>query len=476
MQHSSKLKFKKAFYRYLLEAYIIFAIMSFFVVAIISDRLITNRMIYDKAGALYSEAVYIASSYAKQMYSGSLSIKDAGAQLKAIDTYLGCSIWIVDVSGRVILNTRDENAYENEMVINEFDPTEMVSSFMIGDFYGLQDSQVLSVYAPINSDFKIRGYVFIHSHLDDLMSRKEKTLNIVYITMVIIWLISLLVFGTFSAVIYLPLRKIIKATEEYAKGNYNYPLEIRNENELGYLGGTLGYMASEIARTEDNQKKFIANVSHDFRSPLTSIKGYLEAMIEGVIPPEMHEKYLGIVLNETERLTKLTSSLLQLNNLNISGVQLEIKDFDINQLIKRTCETFEGQCQKRRIAIDLVLTGERMLVSADEDKIGQVINNLLDNAIKFSNDNSIIKIETTEKGDKLFVSVKDSGIGIPKESIPLIFDRFYKSDHSRGKDKKGTGLGLSIIKEILKAHDENINVVSTEGVGTEFTFTVKRVI
>ncbi len=249
---------------------------------------------------------------------------------------------------------------------------------------------------------------------------------------------------------------------------------VESEDEMGYLAATLSYMASEIARSEDDQKKFVANVSHDFRSPLTSIKGYLEAMIDGTIPPEMHEKYLSILLNETERLTKLTNSLLTLNNLNTKGIMLNKSDFDINGVIRNVAASFEGTCRERTIAIELVLTGDQMYVFADVDKIQQVLYNLLDNAIKFSHHDSIIKMETTEKHNKIFVSVKDSGIGIPKDDLKLIWDRFYKSDLSRGKDKKGTGLGLSITKEIIRSHGENINVISTEGVGTEFIFSLPK--
>jgi signal transduction histidine kinase len=203
------------------------------------------------------------------------------------------------------------------------------------------------------------------------------------------------------------------------------------------------------------------------------MRGYLEAMLDGTIPPEMYEKYLNIVLNETDRLTKLTNSLLTLNNLNTKGMMLDKSRFDINQVIKNTAASFEGTCHQKSISIELVLTGEKMHVIADMGKIQQVLYNLVDNAIKFSHKNSSIKIETNEKSNKLFVSVKDSGIGIPKESLKLIWNRFYKTDLSRGKDKKGTGLGLSIAKEIIQAHNEHINVISTEGIGTEFIFTLE---
>ena len=156
-------------------------------------------------------------------------------------------------------------------------------------------------------------------------------------------------------------------------------------------------MASEIARSEEEQKKFVANVSHDFRSPLTSIRGYLEAMLDNTIPPQMLEKYLQIVLNETDRLTKLTNSLLTLNNLNTRGMMLDRTDFDINQVIRSTAASFEGTCRSKMLSIELILTGDILYVNADMDKIQQVLYNLLDNAIKFSHHNSVIKVETAEK-------------------------------------------------------------------------------
>lgn len=213
---------------------------------------------------------------------------------------------------------------------------------------------------------------------------------------------------------------------------------------------------------------------HDFRSPLTSIKGYVEAMIDGTIPVEMQEKYLKIISYEAERLEKLTRGLLTLNELDIHKRMLNIQDFDINQTIKSTAASFEGTCTTRQILLELILSGQTLYAHADLEQIQQVLYNLLSNAIKFSPDHSTITIETTEKNGKIFVSVKDHGIGIPKSSLNRIWERFYKIDRSRGKDQKGTGLGLAIVKEIISAHGQHINVISTEGVGTEFIFTLEQ--
>ena len=237
------------------------------------------------------------------------------------------------------------------------------------------------------------------------------------------------------------------------------------------MAGTLNYMSGELNKLEEYQRNFIANVSHDFRSPLTSIKGYLEAIIDGTIPPEMYEKYLTRVISETERLTKLTQGMLTLNSLDSKGY-LSRSSFDINRVIKDTAASFEGTCGKKNINFELTFSDNIQMVYADLGKIQQVLYNLIDNAIKFSHQDSTIYIQTRIKNEKIFVSVKDTGIGIPKDSVQKVFDRFYKSDLSRGKDKKGTGLGLAIVKEIIQAHGENIDVVSTEGVGSEFIFSL----
>ena len=189
---------------------------------------------------------------------------------------------------------------------------------------------------------------------------------------------------------------------------------------------------------------------------------------------KFQEKYLNIVLTETERLNKLTNGLLTLNSYNSKDSLLEKTEFDLHAIIKSTVESFEGTCRQRHIFVDLVFCDKIMPVYADMGKIQQALYNLIDNAIKFSDTDSTIFVETTQKNEKVFVSVKDTGIGIPKDSIPKIWDRFYKTDLSRGKDKKGTGLGLAITKEIIQAHNENINVISTEGVGTEFIFSLPK--
>ena len=467
---------RKTLYLKFLLAYLIFGFFGFIAVATFVYSMTLEHLKREKADSLYKEATLVANTYASDLYSNQTSLDAVKTQLDALDTYLSSTVWIINPSGRIILDSSAPVDIENPILIEDFDPTITAGSYYtVGYFFDTFDEEMLSVFAPITSSFKVNGYVVIHTPTQTIHASAESLLNISYILLIIMLLLSMIILFFFTEMVYIPLRRITYATEQYAGGNMHYEFQVDSEDEMGYLAASLSYMASEIAKSEDNQKKFIANVSHDFRSPLTSIKGYLEAMLDGTIPPEMHEKYLQIVLNETERLTKLTNGLLQLNNLNTKGMLLGRSDFDINQVIRNTAATFEGICKSKMIGIELVLTGEQLIVNADLDRIQQVLYNLLDNAIKFSHNDSIIKIETTEKNSKVLVSVKDNGIGIPKESQKLIWDRFYKTDLSRGKDKKGTGLGLSIVKEIIRSHGENINVVSTEGVGSEFLFTLAKV-
>ena len=466
---------KKTLYLRIILAYILFGLFGFFSVATIISRLTTEYCVRDKARLLYGEASRISDTYALQLYKSKVSLEEVQAQMEALSSYMDTEIWILNPSGRMVVNSKQAPDPEQETFVEDFDSTITAGNYYTtGTFFDSFENDVLSVIAPITSDFKIRGYVVIHLPMESIRADANGMLNISYMLLVILIVLSLIILLFFTEYVYRPLRHIIAAAEQYALGNMHYPISIEREDELGYLSASLGYMAETIARAEDDQKKFIANVSHDFRSPLTSMRGFLEAMLDGTIPPDRYEHYLKVVLGETERLTKLTNGLLTLNNLNTGGILLQRTDFDINAVIRSVGASFEQTCRDRRIRIQLVLTGRILYVNADLEKIQQVLYNLVDNAIKFSRPDSEITIDTTEKGDTVFVSVRDNGIGIPKEDQSLIWDRFYKTDLSRGKDKKGTGLGLCIVREIIRAHNENINLVSTEGVGSTFTFTLRR--
>ena len=407
------------------------------------------------------------------MYDGKRPDLDAfSSQLKSLGTYLRAEIWVADNHGSIFMDSRDGS--RTQTVIPDFDPTASGSrSYTIGNYYGLFNEDVLTVSAPVTGNYTTYGYVILHLPVSEIAHSQSNILDILYITSAAIFGLSLIILLVFTQTVYLPLRKITVGAKEYAAGHLDYRIQVKTHDEMGYLSDTLNYMSDELDKMEEYQRNFIANVSHDFRSPLTSIKGYLEAILDGTIPPEMYEKYISRVISETERLHKLTESMLTLNSLDARGY-LTRTNFDINRVIKDTAASFEGTCGKKNISFDLTFSDTIQMVYADVEKIQQVMYNLIDNAIKFSHNDSVIYIQASGQYEKVFVSVKDTGIGIPKDSLKKIWERFYKTDLSRGKDKKGTGLGLSIVKEILQSHGENIDVISTEGVGTEFIFSLPR--
>ena len=459
--------------------YLVAAILGFTFVAEGTSRMVLNHMTTQKADTLYREAALLSTNYAEDYYRSKTasSLETVHSHLSALDAYLDAEIWMIDIDGRVILESDKKLlALRNQPhIVENFDPTSFGTSYyMTGEFFGEFDEEMLSVISPINYNLRVRGYLVMHTSMQELYASKEAVLNIVYLTLAILLAISFIALLCIGYLIYYPMKKITKAASEYAAGNLDYQVELDTEDEFGRLAGSMNLMAKELNDMESYERKFIANISHDFRSPLTSIKGYVEAMMDGTIPFEFQEKYFNIVLFETDRLKKLTEELLTLNSFGSKRGMLEITSFDINAVIKTTAASFEGRCRERKISIDLLFESWHEPVKADMSKIQQVLHNLIDNAIKFSNDNSTIEVETTVKHEKVFVSVKDHGSGIPKEHQKKIWERFYKSDSSRGKDKRGTGLGLAIVKEIIQTHGEHINVISTEGVGTEFIFSLPK--
>ena len=455
----------------LLIGYFIFGILGIIAISTISSQ-VPLRYLEDHYGRnLYERARLIARD-CRRTYTDGLD-PSTYQTLNGAAAALDADIWLVKSDGMISYDT-SYRLVNNRL--EGFDPSASGDRlFLIGNFADQYPSgDVITAYAPITANFTTYGYVMIHQPVRIVHEARDSVLEVQYIIFLIIFALAFFILLLVRLIVLKPLNRINTAAMEYAQGNLKYELILHSQDEMGQLADTLNYMAHELNHAEEYQRKFISNVSHDFRSPLTSIKGYLEAMLDGTIPPELQDKYMRIVISETERLTALTKSTLELQSLQSRKMALTPTRFDINQVIRDTVASFEGICIPRHIILELVFHDDTMFVQADKLKIQQVLYNLLDNAIKFSHDNSSILMETSEKHGKVFVSVKDFGVGIPRDSIKKIWSRFYKTDSSRGKDKKGTGLGLSIVREIIVAHGENIDVISTEGIGSEFIFSLPR--
>lgn len=451
--------------------FILVTLTSFILTSYVSSNLTYKHQINTETTNLYEEASYLSTQYGINYYNRTMTIDNIRSVCTAISTYMDCSVIMIDRDGTILMDTNKK--HEGTQI--NFDPTLSGNTNRFTDeFYGLYSEEQLSVFYPITYYYQTRGYIVISKPISVIKTEADSVFNYNYITMLFTLFLTLLALFLLLADILHPIKKITKLTEDYSKGDFSQKINLKRSDEIGQLADSLDYMGSEINSFTEYQRNFIANVSHDFRSPLTSIKGYLVAMQDGTIPPELYDKYFGIVISETERLTKLTNNLLSINDYNGQGTALNLSDFDICDMIKHTIETFEGICEKKKLKFKLVFTDKQLFVNADYGKIQQVLYNLIDNAIKFSNNDSSIIISVSEKNDRILTSVKDFGIGIPKDSVGKIWERFYKTDLSRGKDKKGTGLGLAIVKDIINAHKEYIDVVSTEGVGTEFTFALPK--
>nr|WP_315104419.1 HAMP domain-containing sensor histidine kinase [uncultured Catonella sp.] len=463
------------FFKYLV-CYLLIVISSLIILNTVGAGRIRNGIIEDRIKSMKTEAEIITGDYMKGYYSGNMSLFDVDNGLKTIDTFADARIMIVNAAGEVVSDSRgsafDENKNKKKL------PGWLLAkdSYVGGNIKELSSSTVVAVVYPIDIDFVLKGYVVLSMEMSELGKDAVysiDTLNICFLILGAVFLIALLFLYRISIV---PLRAVIKAAREYAKGKFDYKLSVQQNrhDEFKDLMDTIEYMAKELSLMEEYQRKFISNISHDFRSPLTSIKGFATAMIDGTIPPELYNKYLNTICFETDRLTKLTSGLIELGKFDSRQALLDMKEFDLHSMIKQTVEIFEGRCREKYISLNLIFEGDEALVTADKGKVEQVFYNLIDNAIKFSHNDSDINISTRSKGNKIIISVKDYGIGIPKNSLKKIWERFYKTDSSRGKDKKGSGLGLAIVKEIIQSHGEEIDVISTENAGTEFVFTLSK--
>ena len=466
---------KQHLYRKLLILYFAIGGICFLLLSSGGSYLVEKKLEKTTGASLYRTASHIASQEEIRQAVKNPDNDQISLALNSAAAFQNADFWIMDTDGTVLINTSKNTSDSVEITVKNFRPSDYKDTdYSSGTFYGAFKETHLSTVVPVKDTDQIIGYLAIHYPMKNLYESRSNIVEVMIVIFIVIYALFFSFLLVYFFRVHKPLKEILKGALEFANGNLSYTIPVDSEDEMGYLSHSLNYMADKLNKNGEYQRQFISNVSHDFRSPLTSIKGYVEAMLDGTIPPEMQERYLKVIAFESTRLEKLTRSLLTLNELDVKKRMMHMRRFDINETIRTTAASFEGTCSERNIRLELLLAGKELFVRADMEQIQQVLYNLLDNAIKFSNDCSSIQIETTVKNGRVFVSVKDHGSGISKDNISKIWDRFYKIDASRGKDRKGTGLGLSIVKEIINAHNQNIDVISTEGVGTEFIFTLEK--
>ena len=400
---------------------------------------------------------------------------------KAAQVYddFGAYILIVDRSGHVRNNLRSVYAEDPAFVasLNGQELTRALAQVCSGEEVDVRQevdgNPTFTVGVPFVQSGVVLGAVLIQTPAQVV----EGNVAELIVPTLLVALAALLVAGggIFLLVrrVMRPLRELTSASRAMSEGNFALRVQTAsNMPEIAELSGAFNTMADKLSTVETQRREFVANVSHELRSPITSISGFIEGMEDGTIPPEEHPKYLAIVRDETRRLTKLIGDLLALSRLERDDTALTQTDFDMCEMLRRVVIRRVSDLEKRRMELVCDFADEPCMVHADADRIEQVVINLMDNAIKFTPEGGTITLSTASDRELCTVTVADNGIGVTPEDRPRVFDRFFTADraHTAGK---GTGLGLSICQRILEMHGQSIRLLDTQE-GAAFAFTLPR--
>lgn len=431
-------------------------------------------------------AEQIANMYA----DGSLAIVDleSGQTIPVLMTMakdFDATIQIVNTtSKRLFFNMSEDKmtVYETDLLVAEdiYDTVYHNEDIYIkSDYYNAEmDKNVSTIAYPImypNStpDDKPWAILIINSSLDTVNEAYADIISTLWLPALLVTLFGLIAIYGLTNRIVLRVKTLNNATQAIAKGNFDTRVDFKEHDEIGQLADGFNKMAEDLKIADASKKDFVSNAAHELRSPMTSINGFVEGMLDGTIPKEKHRMYLEIVSSEVKRLTKLVKTMLDLSRIESGRDRITIGKTDINELIRHVVIRLSQKIEMKGIVPEIEISDEPLYVYADSDKIEQVLQNLIDNAIKFTEKDEIIYISTIQKDDKVLITVKDEGAGIGSEDLKFIWDRFYTVDKARSGNKTGTGLGLSIVKTIIDQHNETITVKSALNQGTEFVFTLQ---
>ncbi len=481
--------FKSVFAKYL-TAFAAIILVSFVTVALIVRSMVTNYASESKE----EKVTAVAESARDLMMSdyenvdGQYEFEDYVAESKGrlvemlnaighldTDKAKSLTVFVTDEVGRVILSVQ-QSVVSEQVMIGEKIISEIYRDGIYkgkGMLDGILETRHLICAHRLETGGEIIGTVFACSS----SAREEALVSVMTETIIMasLWVMLAAMIAVYfiSDRIISPLHSMKNAAKEFAKGNFETRVSVRGSDEISELGAAFNNMAQSLEQLETMRNSFLANVSHDLRTPMTTISGFIDGINSGAIPPEKHPYYLGIISSEVHRLSRLVSQLLDISKLESGDRKFTPTPFDICEMARLILISFEQKIDAKRLEVSFDTDKDSMIALADRDAIHQVLYNLCDNAIKFSEEGGAFRIAIRRKeGRKLTVSVYNDGIGIPSEDLPFVFDRFYKTDKSRGLDKNGVGLGLYIVKTILEAQGETISVQSEHERFCEFTFTL----
>lgn len=430
----------------------------------------------ERMSASADEVVRSALAVSKQ---DSLASWNLRLTISPIANVTKSHIFICDQDG-LVLSCSDLTLYCTKHQGKTLDPSVIAAVSADGDFdslttlMGFYPEKQYVVAKPINSGDELLGYVFVASDSMDIMSGWQTFLGVVLAVAVAVMLVAILMSLFFSKKMAEPLDELSLAARKFALGDFSVrvrPKEHRDD-EIGTLLDSFNLMADSLEQSENKRQEFIANISHELRTPMTTIAGFADGILDGTIPREQEEKYLRKIADETRRLSRLVRNMLNLSQAESDAVDISKRSkFDLSELLLQCLLSFESRAKDKGLDVDPQLPEDPIIVFAERDSITQVIYNLTDNAMKFASPGSTITIRLYKKGSKAYVSIKNIGEPIPEDDLPYIFDRFHKSDRSRSLDKDGVGLGLYLVKKIVNSHGEEVAVSSRDGV-TVFVFTL----
>lgn len=382
---------------------------------------------------------------------------------------------ICDVEGHVLLST---DASLSGLVVTM--PEEMTAEVLEEgissrrtDVDGLYSNKRFVVGVPAISEDTPDpvGMVYAVSSTTSLDTMWSGFIGLFFMTAFVVLMISFMASSITTMRQIQPIREMVQATRAYAAGNFDVRMQDADRgDEIGELAAGFNNMADSLAETERQRRDFIANISHELKTPMTSIAGYTDGILDGTIPPEKERKYLQIISDESRRLSRLVRRMLDISQ--IQSQEMKKEDFDLCESMRLALLSMEQKITDRELDVEADIPEEPVMVEGVNDLITQVIYNLLENATKFAAPHSSLYLGLAVHGEKAVVTVRNVGQTIPADEIPLLFERFHKSDKSRSEDKDGYGLGLYVVKTILSQHKEQITVTSENGV-TAFSFTVQ---
>ncbi len=401
-----------------------------------------------------------------------------GLTFSRISEIIDADIFIVDSTGVCLFCTEDEGCIHDTNTL----PSYVMANTAQGDFF---ESGTLDGYYPdgrytagvpiySDSDGEIIAYCYASTPATFLSGLPVTFLQIFFTAAAIMLVIVIIFVAAMSYSMSKPLRQMSSAAKKFAVGDFSARVQVRSDDEIGELAYTFNYMADSLSSSESMRRSFISNVSHELKTPMTTIAGFIDGMLDGTIPPERQPHYMRIVSNEVKRLSRLVTSMLSLSRIDRGELKVNRRKFDMFSMIVTILASYEQKIVARKLHITGLEDFKSITVNADPDLMYQVIYNLIENAVKFTNEGGTINFAVEETRYDISVMISNTGAGIAPEDIRFIFDRFYKTDKSRSMDKKGMGLGLFIAKTIMRLHGGDIFVDSRVNEYTRFTFRLPR--